>query len=140
MSREKMCNENFFIAKSTIKNAGEGLFANMTFRKHERLLCYKFVNGKDGDLVEQLTEEQFLRRYAKKRPEYVFYNPQKKIFYDATKGGLAAKANTNPGNQNARFDCAGNLFATKGIKKDTEIFVSYGAAYWNAREAHPKRH
>ena len=124
---EVMSNSDFYVATSQISNAGQGLYSSRAFRRGEKLLSYKYLNGRCGELTESLSHEEFLLRYPNGLATHVFLYKGK--YLDGEQGALAAKINTKPGSQNCRFNSAGNVIATKKINSGDELYASYGRAY-----------
>lgn len=123
-------NEAFEVAASKVAGAGLGLFARRPFKRGERLLTYRFVNGVSGPLVEALSRDEYLRRYRHVRPTHVFYEARLRTYWDGSRLGVGAKINSCPRGQNTRFDCAGNVVATRRIQAGDEVYVSYGPGFW----------
>lgn len=119
------------IAPSLLAQAGDGLFATRDHKRGDRLLTYRYLNGKHGPTMPGLTKAQFDAKYTRTntRPTHVFYDAPHQIYWDGSSGGLAAKMNTNPNAQNARFDKVGNVILTRTVRAGDEIYVSYGASY-----------
>jgi uncharacterized protein len=121
------------VKRSTLPGAGKGLFTTVPFKKGERIAEYK---GKKMTWAraEKLSDE---------RNGYVFYFNKKHVI-DAwnTKRGVAHFANDAKGitrvkgltNNSEYVTSKGRCFieATRDIQSGEEIFVGYGAEYWQA--------
>ncbi|MBA3971901.1 MAG: SET domain-containing protein [Bacteroidetes bacterium] len=123
---------DFVVKKSTLPDAGKGLFTKIDIKKGERFMEYH------GEIV---TEAELNRRAENDIFGYAFYISKKKCI-DAyyTPHELARYANDAKGlnkvkglNNNACYVVyknSGWIKAEKNIKAGEEIFVSYGAEYW----------
>lgn len=109
--------------RSTIPNAGNGLFATKNFRKDQVIIPYK---------GERLTLAAKERKYPNDDAKYLF-QLGKNSFIDAadpSKSNLARYANHKPfAEANAKLTTKGNITAKKAIKAGSEIFVSYGSGF-----------
>jgi SET domain-containing protein len=124
--------KDLVVKKSSLPDAGKGLFTKRDIKKGERFIEY---------LGEVVTEAELDRRAEKDIFGYAFYISKKKCidaFY--TPNELARYANDARGlnkikgvNNNACYVVyrnSGWIKAEKNIKAGEEIFVSYGAEYW----------
>ena len=135
-----------------IIEAGEGLFARRQFAAKQDILDYAYMNGVGGEKVDHLTAAERWQRYPalSGNPDgtgkYLLQIGNGSLYLDALKQdwepmrgnrgssgpvrrcGLGGKANTNPGNQNARFK-GSKIRASCTIRKGEEIFVPYGRRY-----------
>jgi len=124
--------EDLLVKKSTLPNAGKGLFVKRDVKKGERIVEY---------IGEIITEKELDARAEKDIYGYAFFINKKKCI-DAyyTPDELARYANDAKGltrikgvTNNAEYEIwkqRGWIRATKDIKAGSEIFVSYGAEYW----------
>lgn len=124
--------EDLLVKKSTLPNAGKGLFTKRDIKKGERIVEY---------IGEIITEAELDRRAEKDIYGYAFYINKKRCI-DAyyMPEALARFANDAKGltripgiTNNAEYEIWKNrgwIKATKDIKTGSEIFVSYGAEYW----------
>ncbi len=120
------------IKKSTLPNAGKGLYTERDIKKGERFIEY---------LGEIITDKECEKRAEKDKYGYAFSINKKKVI-DAfnTPEALARYANDARGlvkikglSNNASYEVWKNrgwIKAEKNIKAGSEIFVSYGAEYW----------
>ena len=119
------------IKKSTIPNAGQGLFAHkenganneIIFRTGQTIIPY------EGEIIDN--DERY-ERYREYTAPYGLQINENEAVDAATHRGVGSLANRNPGHNNARFTIdnrnhRGVLKATRNIRQDQEIFVSYGA-------------
>jgi uncharacterized protein len=121
------------VKKSTLPDAGKGLFTTVPIVKGQRIAEYK---GK------KMTWAQ-AERLSDERNGYVFYFNRNHVI-DAwkTRKGIAHYANDARGiartkgiNNNSEYVTVGHrcfIDATRDIEKGEEILVGYGAEYWQA--------
>ena len=124
--------EDLLVKKSTLPNAGKGLFSKRDIKKGERIVEY---------VGEIITEKELDRRAENDIYGYAFYiNKNRCIDAFYMPEALARFANDAKGitrlpgvTNNAEYEVWKNrgwIKATKDIKAGSEIFVSYGAEYW----------
>ena len=126
--------QNLKIKDSTIPQAEKGLFAfdrrkgpNETiFKKDQTITKY---NG------ETITQVEKQNRYGNKTAPYAV-QVGRRIIDSALERGVGSLANTRPAHNNATFSVStrnnipsAKIKATKPIKNNQEIFLSYGPAY-----------
>lgn len=124
--------KDLVVKKSSLPDAGKGLFTKRDIKKGERFIEY---------LGEVVTEAELDRRAEKDIFGYAFYISKKKCidaFY--TPNELARYANDARGLNKIKgvknnacyvvYKNSGWIKAEKNIKAGKEIFVSYGAEYW----------
>jgi len=118
------------VKESTLSGAGKGLFTNTFIPKGTRIIEYKGTVTTWNVVKEDPTNGYIY--YIK--PNHVIDardHPKSLARYiNDAKGLVRVKERTN----NARFRIEGlRIFveATKDIQAGEEIFVDYGAAYWN---------
>jgi SET domain-containing protein len=124
--------EDLQVKKSTLPNAGKGLFTKRDIKKGERIVEY---------LGEIITEAELDRRAENDIYGYAFYISKKKCidayyvpealarFANDARGLTRVKGITN----NCSYQIWKNrgwIVAEKNIKAGSELFVSYGAEYW----------
>jgi hypothetical protein len=121
------------IAKSTIPNAGKGLFAAnknvpndaIIFRKGQTIIDYR---------GEKIDEDELNERYGSYTAPYAVKVADNEYTDAACQRGVASNANSNvnTGHSNNatlsldRRNRRINLKATKNIRNGMEIFASYG--------------
>ena len=125
------------IKKSTIRGAGDGLFALKRFKKGDRIAPYT------GERINAATKHA---RYGRSKNDVGPYVAQmsKNDFIDAAcTRGTGGYANSKPGDNNAKL--ATNLRkhtvsvkATKNIPVGQEVFVAYGSNYFKRPNPLPK--
>jgi hypothetical protein len=115
------------VKKSSIPNAGDGLYALKEFKQGEFIADYK---------GEVLTKAQRNERYGHTQQDlapYAFQASQNKIIDSACHRYIGAYANSKPNHNNATFSVHQGkvkIKATKKIKVGDEVFLSYGASYF----------
>lgn len=124
--------EDLIVKKSTLPNAGKGLFTKRDIKKGERIVEY---------LGEVITEAELDRRAENDIYGYAFYISKRKCidayytpeayarYANDAKGLVRIKGVTN----NCCYEVWKNrgwISAEKDIKAGSELFVSYGAEYW----------
>ena len=123
---------DLLVKKSSLPNAGKGLFVKRDVKKGERIVEY---------LGEIITEKELDKRAEKDIYGYAFYiNRNRCIDAYYTPEALARYANDASGlvkvkglSNNACYEIWKNrgwITAEKDIKAGSEIFVSYGKEYW----------
>ncbi|MCD6066645.1 MAG: hypothetical protein K0S33_1471 [Bacteroidetes bacterium] len=121
------------VKKSTLPDAGKGLFTTTPIKKGERIVEYL------GEIIDW---KEYERRVAKDEDGYLFF-VNKKHCIDAfnTPQHVARYANDAQGlskvkglKNNSVYETEGNrcfIIAKKDIAKNEEIFVSYTKEYWD---------
>lgn len=139
--------EKVYVGKSTIPDAGLGLFAAIDFARDERIISYGGVFSFDppanglGVSVDD-SDDEFMG-YIDGGVARDTTVPQ-----DARGRTLASYANTVRAGQrsvftmNAALQQEGsstnvNMYATRAINKDEEIFVDYGGQYYDRKDKVP---
>lgn len=119
-SKEKW-NNWFEIKKSTIKNAGLGLFALRTFKANTIIGKY------DGDILHEFPGDIQARNYTLKLGDR---------YINGRKGRLGYVHFANDARSDRRNQCfftpGGYVKVREGkiIRKNKEIFIDYGQSYW----------
>jgi hypothetical protein len=127
-------NHHLKIKKSTIPDAGKGLFASDPLSSDPNEIVFK----KGATIVqyegETINLEKLENRYGDKTAPYSVMISKNK-YIDASKiRSVGSLANTNPPHNNATLSVStgrgtASLKATKNIKNGEEIFLSYGRSY-----------
>lgn len=125
--------KNLFVKKSTIPNSGKGLFTKVLITKGTSIIEYK------GKIVTWKAVEAM----ADYRNGYVFFF-NSKYCIDAWKTKKSMAGYVNDARGITRVEGAKNnteyvtvkkrcyIEAVKDIPKGSELFVGYGAEYWQA--------
>jgi uncharacterized protein len=122
-----------FVKKSTLPKAGKGLFTDKDIKKGEIVCEYA---------GERITWDDAIERNDKGKGGYVYFINKKNCIdafdFKDTFGRYAndaAGVGRIPGfRNNSTYDVVKNrvyIRATRNIPAGSEIFVSYGRAYWN---------
>lgn len=122
------------VKKSTLPNAGKGLFATKTFNKNSVIGEYS---------GENVSEAEIGRRYGKSKHDNVPYglganNAKGRVLDSACRRSVMSLANSGRSRMqsNAKFsdrikpNGTINVRATKKIKAGAEIKIWYGTDYW----------
>lgn len=124
------------IKKSTIPNAGKGLFAmtgrpgnEILFREEDTICEYH------GEVIDKDTLDE---RYGEFTAPYAVEVNEDRFIDSSTARGVGSLANSKPRHQNAHLTVYRNrvfVKATKNIRNNKEIFCSYGrGGYKNDEE------
>jgi hypothetical protein len=119
------------IKKSTIQNAGMGLFAvdpidsthKIIFKRNDTIALYK------GEIIDL---KQLIDRYSDKTPPYVVGINKNRFEDGASVRGVGSIANTKAGHNNATISVHNGyakIKATKNIYNGDEVFLSYGKSH-----------
>jgi hypothetical protein len=119
------------IKKSTIPNAGMGLFAvdpmdsahKIIFKANDTIALYK------GEIIDK---DELINRYSNKTPAHVVGISANRFEDGAKIRGIGAIANTKPNHNNATISVHNGyakIKATKNIYNGTEVFLSYGKSH-----------
>jgi len=119
------------IKKSTIPNAGMGLFAvdptdntdRIIFKAGQTIVKYK------GEIIDT---DELNERYGEYTAPYTVSISRDRYEDAAQQRGIGSIANTKPNHNNATISVHNgyaSLKATKNIRNNQEIFLSYGNAY-----------
>jgi len=138
--------DNIYKKKSKLKNAGNGIFAKRDFLSGE-IIClycpYLIFDKKNGQVITIDKDEKNLDEINKCYGDYVlnvyhdisiFANPN----FEKNKDCLGHMCNDRGYSPYKRYNEDFNngifnylyLIATKPIRKDDEIYISYGRNYW----------
>lgn len=121
-----------YIKKSTLPNAGKGLFTDKFIKRGTRIVEYT------GDII---TYKQYDERVQKNRYGYLFYinknrcidaydHPEVLARYANDAKGISVKKGVL---NNATYRIVGNkcyIYSFKNIEPHSEILIGYGADYW----------
>ena len=126
------------VKKSTIPNAGKGLFATKKFKKKKTIGSYA---------GENISVAENNRRYGGGERDNAPYalsarNAPGRILDSACSRSLLSLANSKRQRKrnNAKFsshmkgDGTINVISTKRIKEGDEIFIDYGKGYWKGAQ------
>lgn len=120
--------KHLVIKPSLLHNGGKGLFAsgkdnNIVFRKSQAIIEYT------GEVINNQTLQN---RYGQYNAPYTLRVGNNRCIDSACQRGVGSIANTNAGNNNAKFavhNGRARLVATKNIRNGNELYVSYGHSY-----------
>lgn len=124
--------EDLEVKKSTIPNAGKGLFTKRDIKKGERFVEYlgEIITWKECDVRAEKDEGGYVFFVNRNKCIDAFHTPNELARYaNDAKGLTKVKGITN----NCEYEIhqkRGWIKATKDIKAGSEILVSYGAEYW----------
>ena len=115
------------VKRSSIPNAGMGLFARVAVKKGAVLVNYTHNN-------ERMTEAQFKKKYPSGKATHVAY--VNGAYYDGSNlsRNVAGAANNAGSKKSGRVNNAyiaksGNMKATKNIPKGREVLTAYGPGF-----------
>lgn len=118
------------VKKSSIPNAGQGLFAKKTFKRDEPIARYSYSAPVSKRELDKSCPGKTLAAYAIEREDGKFENSYK------SNDGVARYSNDAHGTNkrtNGEFREINNrvwIVAKKRIKPGQEIFTDYGENYW----------
>ena len=138
---EKNVEENMVeIRKSNIPQAGKGVFAKSDIPATTHLGYYR---------GEGLNLDEFNKRHGDKGIGFYVLTLNDASYPDSTayvdgehKGNWTSRMNSPRGTDkkpNVAFYDDGSVIAKRNIKKGEELFVGYGARYWNSKHWRPQR-
>lgn len=126
--------DNLYIAKSNIKNGGNGLFVGpFGFKKGDIIGKYSYPHN-------EVSLETLERRCRKEKCwDYIFCDLKKNKCWDGLDLRSTILRNINDAHNskfrnNSYFEIRGNdvyAKASRNIKPFSEIFISYGPKYWD---------
>ena len=116
------------IKESKIRGAGMGLFANKSFRKGEFICWYTGVFVLKEHVEQQYYKSSYLYQYPNS-PFIIDAEDPLSCYARYANDSLSLRKN------NADFDKfvdvpSAHLVAIKAIRKNAEIYVSYGPEFW----------
>jgi hypothetical protein len=133
--------EHLKIKDSNLPNAGKGLFVSdntkgpheVVFRKNDTIAPY---NG------EVITQHVLNERYGIHTAPYAVRITNNAVIDSAAKRGVGSLANTYPGHNNSNLKTvrlshtnpSAKLAATKPIRNNQEIYLSYGQGRYQVNE------
>ncbi len=121
------------VKKSTLPQAGKGLFTNKRILKDEKIVEYKgeIIDWKEYEKRVLEDKDGYLFYINKKRCIDAFNTPQHKARYANDAAGLSRIKGLK---NNAVYEVFGDkcfIVATRNIEAGEEIFVSYSKDYWD---------
>jgi SET domain-containing protein len=133
ISERSIQNRKLYVAKSTLANAGHGLFAKKLIKKG-KIVCFL-----SGEIIDEAEAE---KRDVGDRGHYFVGLSSGNILdvYNSTSFGRWANDARHKGRNNCRIYSTRNtkrayISAIKDIHPDEEILVDYGTQFWEAVEA-----
>ena len=118
-------NNGTFSKKSTIENAGMGLFATQNFKKND------FIDFYTGDII-------FQKEKLSEQNKYLFFNEKEGFFIDGKNGNSMRLINHHKQNSNCAFEyyelpdiriLYPIVVCVKDIKIGDELLCDYGSYY-----------
>lgn len=121
------------VKKSTLPNAGKGLFTNKPIKKGEKIIEYK------GEIIDW---KEYEKRVLKNKDGYLFFinkkrcidawsTPQHKARYANDAAGLSRVKGKRNNSDYIIFDDKCFIVSSRDIKAGEEIFVNYTKEYWD---------
>ena len=120
------------IKKSTLPNAGKGLFTTKSIKKDQKIVEYKgeIIDWKEYEKRVKEDKDGYLFYIHKQRCIDAFGTPQYKARYANDAEGLSRVKGLR---NNSVYEIFGDkcyIVATRDINAGEEIFVSYSKDYW----------
>ncbi|MGB3948293.1 MAG: SET domain-containing protein [Bacteroidia bacterium] len=124
--------EDLEVRKSTIPNAGKGLYTKRDIKKGERIVEYlgEIITWKECDIRAEKDEGGYVFYISRNKCIDAFHTPDALARYANDAKGLTKIKGINNNCVYEIYKNRGWITATKNIKAGSEIFVSYGAQYW----------
>lgn len=124
--------EDLEVKKSTLPNAGKGLFTKREIKKGERFVEYlgEILNEKECDERAERDEYGYMFYISKNNCIDAYHTPEAYARYANDANGISKVKGLK---NNCSYDIykrRGWIKADKNIKAGEEIFVNYGAEYW----------
>jgi uncharacterized protein len=121
------------VKKSTLPQAGKGLFTSKRILKDEKIVEYKgeIIDWKEYEKRVKEDRDGYLFYINRKRCIDAFNTPQHKARYANDAAGLSRVKGLK---NNSVYEVFGNkcfIVATRNIEAGEEIFVSYSKDYWD---------
>lgn len=122
------------VKKSTLPNAGKGLFTTTPIKKGERIIEYlgEIIDWKEYEKRVERDEDGYLFFINKKYCIDAFNTPEHIARYANDAQGLSKVKGLN---NNASYEIVDKtrcfIIAKRDIAKGEEIFVSYTKEYWD---------
>jgi SET domain-containing protein len=125
-------NEDLEVKKSTIPNAGKGLYTKRDIKKGERFIEYlgEIISWEECDVRAEKDEGGYVFYISRKKCIDAFHTPEALARYANDANGLVKIPGIRNNCVYEIYKHRGWIKATRNIKAGTEIFVSYGAQYW----------
>ncbi len=124
--------EDLEVKKSTIPNAGKGLFTKRDIKKGERFVEYlgEIITWKECDIRAEKDEGGYVFFISRNKCIDAFHTPNELARYANDAKGLTRVKGINNNCVYEIHQKRGWIKAVKDIKAGSEILVSYGAEYW----------
>lgn len=122
------------VKKSSLPNAGKGLFTTTPIKKGERIVEYlgEIIDWKEYEKRVERDEDGYLFFINKKHCIDAFNTPQHVARYANDAEGLSKVKGLK---NNAEYQIVDKnkcfIVAKKDIEKNSEVFVSYTKEYWD---------
>lgn len=124
--------ENLIVKKSTIPNAGKGLFVTRDVKKNERIVEYlgEIIDWNECDVRANKDEGGYVFYISRKKCIDAYHTPEALARYANDANGLTKIPGVRNNCVYEIYKNRGWITATRNIKSGSELFVSYGAQYW----------
>ncbi len=121
------------VKKSTLPQAGKGLFTTKRILKDEKIVEYKgeIIDWKEYEKRVKEDKDGYLFYINKKRCIDAFNTPQHKARYANDAAGLSRMKGLKNNAVYEIFEDKCYIVATRTIEAGEEIFVSYSKDYWD---------
>lgn len=121
------------VKKSTLPNAGKGLFTDKAIKKGTKIIEYKgeIIDWKEYEKRVLEDKDGYLFYINKKRCIDAFATPQHKARYANDAAGLSRVKGLKNNSTYQIFDDKCYIVSERDIAAGEEIFVSYSKEYWD---------
>ena len=121
------------VKKSTLPNAGKGLFTDKPIKKGEKIIEYKgeIIDWKEYEKRVLENKDGYLFFINKKRCIDAWSTPQHKARYANDAAGLSRVKGIKNNSDYEIFGDKCYIVSSRDIKAGEEIFVNYTKEYWD---------
>ena len=135
MTNKKTPYEKYlYLAKSTLPNAGKGLFTKVHIKKGEKIVEYKgkIITWKQHEKLSEIDKGGYAFFVNKNYVIDAYDTPQYLARYANDARGLSRAEGARNNSVYEEKRKIVHIVATRNIPAGSEIFCSYGNEYWDA--------